>query len=273
MSTFMLDSGAYGAWSRGEVIDIDHYIAFIRSNVEFCEHYVNLDVIPGSFGHTPDAAEVEVSAQKSWDNLLYMEGEGLQPIPVFHMGERFWWLHRIIEHGCPYVGISPANDRSTKDKRVWLDRVFDDITDSGGVPIVKTHAFGVTAIDLLIRYPWASADSTTWIMLPARGKILVPQWGNGKWLFNVTPLIYYVSEPFGDEGAVMRGLHNAKWREVDHKVAHVQAWLKFCQSDLQLVEKDYPERVRVCCLFFQEFERNLVPTPFKRRKARLFKDL
>lgn len=272
-SLFMLDSGAFSAWASGKEIDLDHYCAFIRAHAEYLDYYVCLDVIPGAFGRTPSPEEVEVSAQKSWDNLIYMQREGLDPVPVFHMGEQFKWLRRMVDHGCPYIGISPANDRTTSAKRVWLDRVFNEITDADGKPFVKTHAFGVTAIDLLTRYPWYSADSTTWIMIAARGKILVPRWVGGKWAFDKKPMICYISEPYGEGATLLRGMKEAQWRHVPSEKEHVESWLRHCGSTLDQCAEDYKERTRVCCQFFQEFERHFVPQPFKRVKPHLFEDV
>ena len=271
-STFMLDSGAFGAWNSGKVIDIDHYIAYIRAHAEYLDYYVALDVIPGAFGVTPTPAEVEVSAQKSWENLLYMEAHGLQPIPVFHMGEQFKWLRKMMDHGCPFIGISPANDRTTAKKRVWLDRVFNEITDDKGLPLVKTHAFGVTAIELLMRYPWYSADSTTWIMMAARGKILLPHWEKGKWNFAKTPSVCYISEPYGEGAQLIRGLKEAAWRNVEAEREHVLQWLAYAGSTLDKAEQDYKERAKLCAFFFMEFERCFVPQPFKRVKQHMFGD-
>jgi len=269
---FMLDSGAFSAWNNGKVIDIDHYCAFIKAHAEFIDHYVALDVIPGAFGVTPSPEEVEVSAQKSWDNLLYMQAEGLDPVPVFHMGEQFKWLRRMIDHGCKYIGISPANDRTTAAKKVWLDRVFDEITDKEGWPVVKTHAFGVTAIDLLIRYPWYSADSTTWIMIAGRGRVLVPVWENGAWNFNKKAKIFYCSEPHGEGESLIRGQQQLEWMKVPSQREHVERWLHECGVSLDDCMKDYRLRTIVCARFFLEFERNFKPRPFQRVRTHLFKD-
>jgi hypothetical protein len=270
--TLWLDSGAFSAWNVGREIDLDHYIAYIKANIEHIDYYVNLDVIPGAFGVVPSPAEVEASAEAGWANMLRMEAEGLKPIPVFHMGEQFRWLRRMVEHGCPYIGISPANDRTTDKKRVWLDRVFSEITDAAGMPVVKTHAFGVTAIDLLIRYPWFSADSTTWIMIAARGKILLPRWENGKWNFNRKPSICYISEPFGEGHVLLRGLKESAWRHIESERKHVEQWLAEAGSDLTTAETDYKERARLCLYFFLRFEKEFVPKPFKRTSNHLFED-
>jgi hypothetical protein len=270
--TLWLDSGAFSAWNIGREIDLEHYIAYIKHNIEHIDYYVNLDVIPGSFGVTPGPAEVEDSARKGWENMLRMESEGLHPIPVFHMGENFSWLRRMVSHGCPYIGISPANDRTTNKKKLWLDRVFGELTDEAGWPVVKTHAFGVTAISLLVRYPWYSADSTTWIMMAARGKILLPRWKKGRWDFNLTPSVCYISEAFGEGDTLLRSLNEANWRNVGAEREHVEQWLLEAGSTLELAEQDYKERARLCCYFFQRFEKEFVPGPFKRAAHHLFED-
>ena len=273
--TIWLDSGAFSAWNVGREIDLEHYIAYIKANIEHIDYYVNLDVIPGSFGVVPSPAEVEASAEAGWANMLRMEAEGLKPIPVFHMGEQFKWLRRMVEHGCPYIGISPANDRTTDKKRLWLDRVFSEITDKAGLPVVKTHAFGVTAIELLIRYPWYSADSTTWIMAAARGKIVMPRRkANGNWDFSKSWIcrISEYREKDRDNPAFDQKLPELWWRSSPKMFAIVEQWLAQAGSSLTRAETDYKERARLCCYFFQEFERNFKPVPFKRSRAHLFED-
>lgn len=179
----LLDSGAFSAWNAGAQIDLDDYIRFIRENIDYVSAYVNLDVIPGEPGRIPTPTEVEESAQQGWNNMLYMEGVGLSPVPVFHQGEQFKWLERMIEHGCEYIGISPANDRSTQQKQLWLDRVFNLVCDDDGYARVKTHAFGVTSPHLISRYPWHTVDSTTWLAAGSRfGLVRTPSFGtDGKW--------------------------------------------------------------------------------------------
>lgn len=174
----LLDSGAFSAWNAGAQVDLDDYIRYIRENIDYVCAYVNLDVIPGSPGVMPTPEQVEQSAAQGWANMLYMEGCGLSPVPVFHQGEQFKWLERMMSHGCEYVGISPANDRSTEQKRVWLDRVFNFICDADGYPKIKTHAFGVTSPDLIARYPWYTIDSTTWLAAGSRfGLVRTPSFG------------------------------------------------------------------------------------------------
>jgi len=190
----LLDSGAFSAWAQSARVNLDEYIKFIKENIDIIHAYVNLDVIPGQMWRTPTSKEVEISAQKGWDNLIYMENQGLKPIPVFHQGERLYWLDKLLKHGCDWIGISPANDRSTLEKMEWLDKVFDFITTDDGIPIIKTHAFGVTATHLLFRYPWYSVDSTSWTTISRYGKVLVPKSFNNKYDYKESPYVISVSD-------------------------------------------------------------------------------
>jgi len=174
MINVILDSGAFSAWTKFKAIDLDDYIAFINQHKDLVDFYINLDVIPGNFGRIPTAEEVEESALAGIKNLEYMESKGLKPMPVFHQGEELKYLTIYIEKGYDYIGISPANDRSTKDKIQWLDGIFEFISDDKGFPTIKTHGFGVTALEIMFRYPWFSVDSASWAFTGAFGSILIP---------------------------------------------------------------------------------------------------
>ncbi len=161
----IVDSGAFSVWTRNEKIDIDDYAQFCLDMKEYFSEsnvsFVNLDVLPGRFGRRPSDKEREDSAQKGWDNMLYLESKGLKVIPVFHQHEDFKWLDRLREH-TDYIGISPANDVSMNEKLNWLNQVFKVIKAT-----IRTHGFAVTAYDQLVNYPFYSVDSSSWTA-PAR---------------------------------------------------------------------------------------------------------
>jgi len=259
----MLDSGAFGAWTRGEQIDIDLYIAFILANAEHIDSCVNLDVIPATAGVVATQAQVEESAELSWRNLLYIEQHGVHPIPVFHQGEDFSWLRRLMDHGCPYIGISPSNNNNvSSQKQVWLDRVFDVICDEDGWPRVKTHAFGMTAVSLVQRYPWFSADSTSWVLSSARGSVMVPRAVHGVWDFQQGPLMLYMSGQSRLKPGDARDWRTCSKAERENAAA----WFDHCGVSLEEMVNDCKLRALVCARFFQEFQAGLVPTPFTRHR-------
>lgn len=167
----ILDSGAFSVWSNGGTIDIEEYARFC---VEFRDlldksielNIVNLDVLPGEWGHVPSKEDIEKSAEQGWKNMLFLESKGLKVIHIFHQHEDFSVLDKLKAHS-DYIGISPANDVSQKEKHNWMRQCYkylwDDITKKG----LKTHGFAVTAHDPIFDYPFYSVDSSSWVM-PAR---------------------------------------------------------------------------------------------------------
>jgi len=185
----MLDSGVFSTWTLGKKVDIDAYAQYCKDNDEIVTVYVNCDVIPGRYGEIPTAQEVEDSAAKGWDNFMYLIDKGLPAhriIHVFHQGEDFKWLEKLMDHNEErveageeplYIGLSPANDRTTKQKILWLDQCMPYVTTPDGSAKVKWHGFGVTATKIMRRYPWYTVDSTSWMRAGAYGQLKIPARG------------------------------------------------------------------------------------------------
>lgn len=187
----MIDSGAYSAWIKQEEIDIEQYANFCLKYMDLCSYFVNLDVIPGRWGNkNPSKKEVERSAMQGYRNYNYMISKGVPKeklIHVFHQGEDFKWLKRMIRR-MDYIGLSPANDRTTPEKYIWLDKCMEYVTDDKGVPIIKFHGFGFLSHKLMITFPLYSCDAITWVYASRIGQVIVPRFYNGKY--------DYMKEPF-----------------------------------------------------------------------------
>ena len=175
-----LDSGAFTAWTKGMEIDIQKYIEFIKQNQDVITVYANLDVISKdrfSMG-TKESAELTLRNQK------IMEEAGLSPLPVFHIGEPFEYLEYYINH-YDYIGLGGMVGKSKQTLSSWLDVVFRQyICDERGYPKVKVHGFGLTSIPLMVKYPWYSVDSGTWMKEAVTGKVMVPYLRQGKWIYD-----------------------------------------------------------------------------------------
>lgn len=168
----ILDSGAFSVWSKGDTVPLEDYAKFcvgfrdlLPKEIELS--VVNLDVLPGKWGFVPSAKDIADSAEKGWQNMLYLESLGLKVIHVFHQHEDFAILDKLKAHS-DYIGISPANDVSMKEKMDWLNKVFLNLKNG-----TKTHGFAVTSHRQLLGYPFYSVDSSSWVT-PARfGRIAV----------------------------------------------------------------------------------------------------
>lgn len=185
MIQLFLDSGAFSAWTKGTDIDIDEYCDFVLKHINVIDAVANLDVIPGSWGSKLTKEEVERSAKQGWENYRYMLKRGVPQdklVHIFHQGEDFKWLRRMAK--LPYIGLSPANDKTTEQKINWLDRCMRYVTDEDGMPINKWHGFGVTSLKIMLRYPWYSVDSTSWVQGGRTGTIFVPRYRNGQWIYD-----------------------------------------------------------------------------------------
>lgn len=190
----LLDSGAYSAWSHNKTIDVRDYIKFVKQVKDQVWCYVNLDVIPGSINRKRTREEVEVSAAKSYQNLERMRDAGLRPLPVFHQGESFSWLEKMIADGEEYIGVSTAKNQPNRVQNRWLDQFFSAITDSKGRPIVRVHGFGSAHVGLLKRLPWQSVDSAGWRIAPAFGQIYVPVYRNGRPDYIAAPQMVWICD-------------------------------------------------------------------------------
>lgn len=140
----MLDSGAYSAWHSGKSIDIDALIE--ESKSPYWKESVCLDVIGNS--------------EKSVENSLYMKSKGSPSFPVFHIGDP--WEH--LKEYCdkfPKVGLSCRFGEAENISLKWLDNCFARAWPH------KFHSFGWIKEGMLEKYPFHSADASSWILSAA----------------------------------------------------------------------------------------------------------
>lgn len=262
---FFLDSGAFSAWSRGTFIDLDEYIAFIKANIDHIEAYANLDVIPGEPGRNASAAEREAAAAQSWTNFEHMRSEGLNPVPIFHVGEKWSWLERMCA-ACDYIGFGGmVGSHLTPDlRRTWLDDAFSRICDADGKPKVRVHGFGMTAIPLVFRYPWYSVDSTTWIKVAANGGVYLPAITDGAFAFDRIPEVVQVSELNPRQLKQGKGGNTLS----PSMRAILDRWLAECGKSYEEVASHYYHRAVVNVCFFKRVSEAKLNQVFKLERPR-----
>lgn len=161
--SLFIDSGAFSAFTQKISIDITEYIKFLKDNQHVIDIYANLDVIG--------------DAEATYQNQLIMEKAGLTPIPTFHMNEDFKYLELYINK-YNYIALGGMAKVNRSNKTIlykWLDKCFSLICDEQGYPKVKVHGFAATSISIMVRYPWYSVDSTSWILASRYGIIYIPK--------------------------------------------------------------------------------------------------
>lgn len=257
----MLDSGAYSAWKRGVHVDLEQYMDYIDRNHDLLHSYVNLDVIPGAPGRASSQDEVEAAAKASYKNHRRMRKAGFNPMPVFHYGESFDWLHRLLDDGEPYIGIGGMGNTTATTQVDFLDRVFTVITDRAGLPTVRTHGLGVASFDLLRRYPFSTADATSWMMTAAMGGMYVPVSQRNEFDYAQPPAKLTMSE-----------VDRAKGVPPDHFLRYgplmkerVQKYLDEVGVTLEQVVGSYEARASATVHFMLRFQDAIGPRPFRHR--------
>jgi hypothetical protein len=185
--TLFLDSGAFSAWTQKVSIDIHEYIEFIKRNQDHIHVYANLDVI-GIGGKQPNA----LTAKATLKNQKIMEKAGLKPLPCFHFGEPLEYLDFYVEN-YDYLALGVAGN-SGSTLIPWFDECFKNhICDEKGFPKIKIHGFAVTSLKLMLRYPFYSVDSTSWVVTGRMGSIYIPHYKDGIWVYDEQSLKISVS--------------------------------------------------------------------------------
>lgn len=263
----IIDSGAFTQWqNQKDEVNVDNYCDFLLQLTDLCNHYVNLDAIPGKFGTIPGPEEVERAAKLSYENLKKMEARGLKPVPVFHQGERYEWLQRYVEEGYEFIGISPANDRTTDQRILWLDDVFEMLTNEKGEPIVRTHGLAATSPKILRRYPWYSCDSTSWRMKGDFGAIQTPLFnddGTYDYSDSISVILSPKSPSVKDEGKHLDNM-SPRYKEM------VLNYIDETGHTLQALRDDYKERNSINVKYVLGLERSLEMKPFFRPSKGFF---
>lgn len=141
---------------------LEDYVDFVKAHKDRFDFYVNLDIIG--------------NPQLSWKIQKLMENTyHLNPLPVFHIGEDFKWFKRYMDN-YQYIGISGyKKEISAQRYTTFADKVFSMICDfPDRLPHWRIHGFAMNNYFLLKRYPWYSADASSWAVLAAYGRVLLP---------------------------------------------------------------------------------------------------
>jgi hypothetical protein len=136
----MLDSGAYTAWSCGQTVDINALIEYAR-HPRWSE-VVALDVIG--------------DADASVRNAITMKEAGLDVMPVFHIGDPIEHL-LFYKSNFSKVGLSCRFGEPLHESLAFIRKCF-----AVAWPY-RFHSFGWVSEKVLRKFPFDSADASTWV--------------------------------------------------------------------------------------------------------------
>lgn len=161
-----LDSGAFSAWNMGATISLPKYCNYIQENEDIIrkdDGVIMASVLDG-IG----------DPLQTYRNQLEMEARGVRPLPCFHFGEDERYLEFYLAN-YPYITLGGMVGKTVEQLITWLDRIWERyIIDGSGRPKTKLHAFGITSVRVMERYPWYSVDSSSWIQFGAYGSMFTP---------------------------------------------------------------------------------------------------
>lgn len=286
---FFLDSGAHSLYNRELLAKghrdgykyfetdafweyVDNYAAFVKEHQAGIDHYATVDVI--------------FNPEMSWKVLKYLEDtHKLKPVPVIHYGSDIKWVKKHMDAGYNLIGIGGLGQEITRDSYlVWADKVFDLIcTNKKRLPCVRTHGFAMTSYRFLIRYPWWSVDSASWLKAAAYGRLYVPHKRGGKFVFDEEP--YLIATSTGSPKVKDKGSHLFTISKMERKI--LEEWIEFVGIPMGVSDPDTNDEIEwgvisnwsargVANLRF--FEMLLAwlpewPWPFKHTPRRSFSDI
>jgi hypothetical protein len=208
------DSGAFSAYTQGNVIVLDEYAAWLTGNEGRFEFAFNLDVL-----YDPEA---------SWVNWQRLRSLGHDTVPVVHYGTPLDEFDRYASEGADLIGLGGIAVLAAERVASWMRAAIRRCATLS----VSTHALGYARPDLLWKAPVWSVDSSAMFEPHRRGKYVL--WDpERKRLFTVkdnkpTPEAlsilrkWYHPEAAGKVFNIARPLGG--WRRVPHLLLEVRAF-------------------------------------------------
>jgi hypothetical protein len=156
---WLLDSGAFTAWKKKEVIQLDDYCKFVEGLPITPWRYFTLDVVG--------------DPHKTRENYFAMRQRGFKPVPIFTRGED---IQQLEEYYSTHDVIGIGGLVGTKGNRSFVRWIMEN-----GVKSRKVHLLGFGQPDFLAFYKPYSCDSSGWAGA-VRYATLQLYRGQGRWI-------------------------------------------------------------------------------------------
>lgn len=146
---FMLDSGAFSAFTTGRNISLIDYMNYIDEYRMWIKYYISLDVIG--------------DPEMTLDYYRIMKKKGYDPIPVFHYGAEEKYLAEYASQ-TDYIALGATVPILNKAKVAqWIRDI------QIRYPSIRLHLLGCNSNEVIRMTGIESCDSATWILAASYG--------------------------------------------------------------------------------------------------------
>ena len=174
---FMLDSGAFTAFTKGHKQTLEKLIAVYDDTLRKIDKskvkevwLINLDVIPGTIKESAkDPAEIQRALDESDENFKVLKKRfGARVLPVYHQTEPHERLFQVTDQS-DFIALSFRQDFDEN------HRVADAVKSLTYTKLrgKLVHGLATTGYRMLRRAHFDTVDSATWLYVAAMGGILV----------------------------------------------------------------------------------------------------
>lgn len=181
----LVDSGAFSVHTGKYKCTEQDYLDYINEIVDDVDMFAQLDTIPGQLNKPKTPQDYVESAEKSWDNFLFLRDNikdrkknKHKIMPVYHFKEDISYLDQMLDYvdqdgdRLEYIGLAPAKDASAAMQVKYMEDMFNHIAASSH-PDIKTHLYGFTNLMAIKekKFPATSADSISHRLIAGYNKI------------------------------------------------------------------------------------------------------
>lgn len=143
----IIDSGAYTAHTTGKAVELRAYGEFLLRHANKITFAFNLDVIGDHRG-----------SARNHDRLRALVGDRVKIVPTWHTGSPWQEFERICREE-DYASLGGAVGIPTRQLMQYSVKAHRVAREHG----TRLHGLGITSNELLLRLPWASVDSSSWV--------------------------------------------------------------------------------------------------------------
>lgn len=192
----MVDSGAFTAFTKGKKISLEEYTDWLIEHKQHVTTGVVLDVI-GDWKGTA----------RNHERMLNRLPEGFPLKPVWHSTSPISELERLCKE-YDYIGIGGLVSMSLNVKAFMQHMIrVHKVADKYGT---KLHGLGVTGETAMLRLPWNTVDSSSWLSGSRYGRLRLRD-------ASMKSVAYKPGEPMKPDVAALLRLYGGNTSELRSK--------------------------------------------------------